>query len=296
MDKKPTLLITGASGFTGLHACDYFSRLEFDVIAITNMNSFSNKQIKRRTCNLSNNESVKDLISITKPDYLLHLAGQNAVGLSWDNPIQSLEVNAMATAYLLDALRKEMPSCKAVIVGSALQFDPTVPATFNHPYGLSKTIQTLISQFWSNQYNMNVVVAKPSNLIGPGFSKGVCSIFAKKIIAMEKEEGEKYLRVSNLNNRFDFLDVRDAVRAYDFLLRKGENGRSYNVSSGKSNSLQDIINIFKKITPIKFQVKVDDKSPLNNFVTSNPTALTDLGWQPTTTLESSIRDIIDFYR
>ncbi|MED3821968.1 NAD-dependent epimerase/dehydratase family protein, partial [Priestia aryabhattai] len=83
MDKKPTLLITGASGFTGLHACDYFSRLEFDVIAITNMNSFSNKQIKRRTCNLSNNESVKELISITKPDYLLHLAGQNAVGLSW---------------------------------------------------------------------------------------------------------------------------------------------------------------------------------------------------------------------
>lgn len=296
MDKKPTLLITGASGFTGLHACDYFSRLEFDVVAITNMNSFSNKQIKCRTCNLSNNESVKELISITKPDYLLHLAGQNAVGLSWDNPIQSLEVNAMATAYLLDALRKEMPSCKAVIVGSALQFDPTAPTTFNHPYGLSKTIQALISQFWSNQYNMNVVVAKPSNLIGPGFSNGVCSIFAKKIIDMEKAGEEQYLRVSNLNNHFDFLDVRDAVRAYDFLLRKGENGRSYNVSSGKNHSLQDVINIFKKITSIKFQVKVDNTSPLNNFVTLNPTALTELGWQPTITLKSTIQDIIEFYR
>lgn len=296
MDKKPILLITGASGFTGYHACNFFSKLEFDVIAITNANSFSHKKIKCRTCDLSNNESVKKLISITKPDYLLHLAGQNTVGSSWDNPIQSLEVNAMATAYLLDALRKEMPSCKAVIVGSALQFDPTSPATFNHPYGLSKTIQTLISQFWSNLYNMNIVVAKPSNLIGPGFSKGVCSIFAKKIAAMEKAEEEKYLKVSNLNNRFDFLDVRDAVRAYEFLLRKGETGCLYNVSSGKSYSLEDIINIFKKITTIQFQVKVDNKSPLNNFTTLNPTALTELGWQPTITIESTIRDIVDFYR
>lgn len=113
---------------------------------------------------------------------------------------------------------------------------------------------------------------------------------------MEKAGDEQYLRVSNLNNHFDFLDVRDAVRAYDFLLRKGENGRSYNVSSGKNHSLQDVINIFKKITSIKFQVKVDDTSPLNNFVTLNPTALTELGWQPTITLESTIQDIIEFYR
>ncbi|MDA1669163.1 GDP-mannose 4,6-dehydratase [Bacillus cereus] len=101
MDKKPILLITGASGFTGLHTCDYFSKLEFDVVAITNVTSFSNKQVKCKTCNLSNNDSVKELISLTKPDYLIHLAAQNAVDLSWDNPIQSLEVNAMATAYLL---------------------------------------------------------------------------------------------------------------------------------------------------------------------------------------------------
>ncbi|MDA1669157.1 NAD-dependent epimerase/dehydratase family protein [Bacillus cereus] len=207
-----------------------------------------------------------------------------------------LSVFSACTKHLLDALRKEKPSCKAVIVGSALQFDPTFPTAFNHPYGLSKTVQTLISQFWSDRYNMNIVVARPSNLIGPGFSKGVCSMFAKKIIAMEKTGKEKYLRVSNLNNRFDFLDVRDAVRAYDFLLRKGENGRVYNVSSGKSHSLQDIIDIFKEITSIKFQVKVDDKSPLNNYVILDSTPLKELGWQPTMTIDFTIRDIIDFYR
>jgi GDP-4-dehydro-6-deoxy-D-mannose reductase len=226
MNQNTKLLITGASGFTGYHACKYFLEVGFDITAVTNKNSFDHNGIKWEQCDLSNKENVKKLMENTKPQYVLHLAGQNHVGQSWLDPISSIEINSMSTAYLIDALRQENPSCKIIVVGSALQFDPASISTLTHPYSLSKTIQVLIAQAWAVLYKMNIVVAKPSNLIGPGFSKGVCSIFAQKIVDMEEEKAEKVLEVYNLNAKRDFLDVRDAVRAYNTLLIKGKPGEN----------------------------------------------------------------------
>jgi len=296
MNKKEKLLITGASGFTGYHACQHFSKLDFDITAIAHKNDFYDERINWRKCDFSDKEAVKALIKKIKPDYVLHLAGQNAVSCSWEDPIRSLEVNSMATAYLLEALRLESPTCKTVIVGSALQFDPTSISTFNHPYGLSKTMQFIISQFWANLYNMHIVVAKPSNLIGPGFSKGVCSIFAQKIVQMEKKKEEKKIEVSNLNNRIDFLDVRDAVRAYDFLFLKGKSGKVYEVSSGKSHSLGQVLKIFREMTAINFHIEVLQENHLSNHINTIPLSLIELGWEPTYSIESTLKDVLHFYR
>lgn len=296
MNAKHKLLITGASGFTGQHACEYFSKLDLDIIAITNKRNFCYKKVKTKQCDLFNKKGIKDLIKQIKPDYVLHLAGQNAVGRSWEDPLNSLEVNAMGTAYLVEALRQEAPDCKTVIVSSALQFNPTSIPTYNHPYGLSKTIQSIFSQFWATLYNMHIVIARPSNLVGPGFSTGVCSIFAQRIVNMEREKEEKFLNVSNLNNRLDFLDVRDAVKAYDCLLKKGKSGDIYDVSSGKSHSLGEIINMFRKTTDIPFQTKLDNQSPIVNHVDLHPISLIELGWQPKIPLETTIKNIVDFYR
>ena len=296
MNAKHKLLITGASGFTGQHACEYFSKLDLDIIAITNKRNFCYKKVKTKQCDLFNKKGIKDLIKQIKPDYVLHLAGQNAVGRSWEDPLNSLEVNAMGTAYLVEALRQEAPDCKTVIVSSALQFNPTSIPTYIHSYGLCKTIQSIFSQFWATLYNMHIVIARPSNLVGPGFSTGVCSIFAQRIVNMEREKEEKFLNVSNLNNRLDFLDVRDAVKAYDCLLKKGKSGDIYDVSSGKSHSLGEIINMFRKTTDIPFQTKLDNQSPIVNHVDLHPISLIELGWQPKIPLETTIKNIVDFYR
>lgn len=88
----------------------------------------------------------------------------------------------MFTAYLLEAVRKENPSCKILVAGSALQYDPANISTLTHPYSLSKTYQIQIARGWAALYEMDIVIAKPSNLIGPGFSNGVCSILVKIII------------------------------------------------------------------------------------------------------------------
>jgi GDP-4-dehydro-6-deoxy-D-mannose reductase len=296
MNQQPKMLITGASGFTGQHACKHFLEAGFDVTAVTRKNSIATKGIHTEYCNLTNKNDVTNLIKKIKPHYLLHLAGQNHVGQSWIDPVSSLEANTMATAYLLEALRQENPSCKVVVVGSALEFDSENMSTLTHPYSLSKTLQVLVAQSWTFLYNMRIVIAKPSNLIGPGFSNGVCSIFAQKIANMEKNKAEKVLEVNNLNAQRDFIDVRDAVSAYETLLIHGKPGEIYDIASGKSRSLEEIINGFRSLTAIDFELKSQMNNPIEQPVEIMPLKLTDLGWKTVIPFESSLSHILIFYR
>ncbi|MCY9140159.1 NAD-dependent epimerase/dehydratase family protein [Peribacillus frigoritolerans] len=295
MSQMPKLLITGASGFTGQHACNHFINAGFDVTAVSRK-SFRNGQFQTELCDLTNKENVGKLIKKVKPDYLLHLAGQNHVGQSWIDPVSSLEVNAMSTLYLIEALRQENPACKVVIVGSALQFDPQNITTLTHPYSLSKTLQVLIAQSWGVLYNMNVVIAKPSNLIGPGISNGVCSIFAKKIVDMEENKAEKVLEVSNMHAKRDFVDVRDAVSAYEILLTQGKFGEIYDIASGNSRSLGEVITGFKALTTIDFEIESKVKGQEEGMVEISPEEILKLGWKPVRSLKTSLEDILYYYR
>ncbi len=296
MGRMPKLLITGASGFTGQHACNHFVNAGFAVTAVSRK-GLGNGQVQIELCDLTNKESVGKLVKKVKPDYLLHLAGQNHVGTSWIDPVSSLEANAMSTLYLLEALRQENPDCKVVIVGSALQFDPQNISTLTHPYSLSKTLQVLIAQSWGVLYNMNIVIAKPSNLIGPGISNGVCSIFAKKIVDMEENNAEKVLEVNNLQAKRDFVDVRDAVRAYETLLTKGKSGEIYEIASGENRSLAEIINQFNSFTKVEFKVKIQTNKTIEEEHTEiDLCKINNVGWQPIMPFKTSILDTLNFYR
>ncbi|WP_191560593.1 NAD-dependent epimerase/dehydratase family protein [Metabacillus idriensis] len=296
MTSKMKMVITGSSGFTGQHACLHFLKSGFDVTAVARKHFTIGKEIHIEICDLTDKESVSRLIKAVQPHYLLHLAGQNHVGKSWSDPISTLEANAMSTAYLMNTVQKVNPECKIVVVGSALQFDPKTIASLTHPYSLSKTLQVLIAQAWSTLYNMNIVIAKPTNLIGPGLSNGVCSIFAKKIAEMEEEKIERNLNVHNVNAQRDFIDVRDAVSAYEILFHKGNPGDTYEVSSGKSRSIGEIINVYKDLTNIHFDVTTQLNDQFEEPIRIAPSKLDTLGWKPAISIERSLKDALDFYR
>ncbi|OIJ18546.1 UDP-2-acetamido-2,6-dideoxy-hexulose 4-reductase [Anaerobacillus alkalidiazotrophicus] len=289
------LLITGAGGFTGQHACDYFVSKGYEVIGVVRSKNFIKKQVKLEMCDLTNKEAVRALVLKVKPAYVLHLAGQNHVGESWENPIKSFETNVMSTLYLIEALREISSVRKIVIVGSALQLN-SIDVSPPHPYSFSKTIQVLIAKSWSHLYKIPIVIVKPTNLIGPGFSNGVCSIFAKKIVQIENNNTEDAsLEVNNLFVMRDFLDVRDALTAYELIMKQGDSGRIYEVASGKSRTLGELIHQFQLLTEIQFEIKATlfQKEPP---VEINTRSISELGWKPKHSFDSSIKEILNFYR
>jgi GDP-4-dehydro-6-deoxy-D-mannose reductase len=251
------VLITGARGFTGRHACRFFAASGWDVVAVSSGRRSLHSPappatedrgreecgplpplapggaeegrsggLREAVCDLTDREAVRRLVRDAAPDAVLHLAGQNAVDRSWREPDLTLAANALSTAYLLQAFRECREDGRALVIGSMLREPPEAPS---HPYAFSKAVQASTALAWHRWYGLQVLVAEPCNLIGPGGSGGICGKIARWAAEAEAAgpAGFSPFKLSSLTEQRDYLDVRDAVRAYEILLRRGAAGTAY---------------------------------------------------------------------
>ncbi|HEY6435986.1 MAG TPA: GDP-mannose 4,6-dehydratase, partial [Ignavibacteriaceae bacterium] len=112
--------------------------------------------------------------------------------------------------------------------------------------------------------------------------------------------GENIITTGNLAIIRDFVDVRDVVRAYLLLLKKGRSGEIYNICSGKGTKLEDIIKKMSAILNISIQTAVNPAlmRPNENkkIIGSYTKIKNELGWQPEIPIEQSLADIIAYWQ
>lgn len=294
------ILITGAGGFTGWHACQYFLNNGYHVVGLVRKKRF-NKDLpnyKEWECDLTDEFSVYDTIKAIKPDYILHTAGKNDVKESWEKPAEYVTVNVLATVHLLEAVRKVKNNGKILVIGSALEFDPS--GLLNHPYGLTKTFQSLVAKSWQTLFHLPIMIAKPTNLIGPGPSNGFCSLIAEKIALAEKDCLAEPVLIDDSTQERDFLDVRDAVRAYELILLKGKIGEVYPIGTGCYRTLKNVIDSFQSLTtvpvPVHMKVNKHDSGTDKAQGKMDLTNIRALDWHPGYPFLSSLNDILTYYR
>ncbi|MGA4720455.1 NAD-dependent epimerase/dehydratase family protein [Fictibacillus nanhaiensis] len=285
---KKRIVITGAAGFTGIHACQHFADKGYEVIGISR-SYLSNIKVRSVTCDLLDKEKVNEIFKTYKPDFCLHLAGENSVPRSWDHPASTIEANVLGTLYLLEAIRKAVPSCRTVIVSSAL-------SGTDHPYGVSKKYQEDLVRDWAHLFDLQLMVAKPCNLIGPGRSPGFVSFLANRIIQMEKFEDKSAISISHLENEREFLDVRDAISAYEILMKLGSINMTYEIGSGKMTTLQEVANIFQTQTKEKLTFIETNTAPDKRPHVMNSKLIQELYWQKSYPIEISIKQILSYYK
>jgi len=128
----------------------------------------------------------------------------------------------------------------------------------------------------------------------------VVADFAKKIVDIEKGNAESVLKVGNLDAKRDFTDVRDMVKAYSLLMEKGISGEAYNIGSGISHSIKDIVTLMQSKAKVQFDISYDESlmRPSDNpELTCNADKMKKLtGWNPEIPLEKTIEDILDYWR
>lgn len=300
--QNQVILITGASGFTGGHACRYFAtemgmrvaalvRKEENLPAIDGVQYYS--------CDLHDEQRLRAIVKEIAPDYVLHLGGKNSVSESWEMPLTYLESNVMSTLYLLDALRF-FPSCRILIVGSRLSFQLSTSSYRSpHPYSLSKSLQKIVSRSWKELFGQSIILAEPSNLIGPGPSTGFCSLLARRVVQVEQGGTREPFRVSPRNDRRDFLDVRDAVEAYGLLLNKGVRGEVYPICSGTERSLEEVTKMILTISGSDLAVIWGEGNPHAEVTKSAPIRadfIESLGWNARIPSMVSLTDVIHYFR
>lgn len=291
-----TVLITGANGFSGQHACRYFATIGMKVIGVVRRNGTDELPCETRSCELTDRLAVRSLLEEVAPDYVLHLAGRNSVPESWKDPVSFIETNVLATVYLLDAIRMTSPGARTLVVGSMAQYSQTVRSSPPHPYSFSKMLQVASAQSWADLFGQRVMICHPSNLIGPGPSSGICGLLGRKVAQLERGGEPSPFRLSSLTEQRDFLDVRDAAAAYAAILLQGDCGESYPIGSGIFRTLGDVVRSFQSSARCDVPVDVS-KEPVPTYPEPVDVAkVNELGWQARVPFAQSVADILDYFR
>ena len=298
-------LVTGARGFIGTHLC---KELEVKGHEVIKCDVNADRDIV--FIDIMDIKMIQDVIEEYQPDVLINLAGQANVGLSWNTPQITVQLNTVGLINILEAVRLVDPNIRVIAVGSSDEYGnlgkygvnvtentPVKPVT---PYAISKLAQELFSQLYVRSYGLNICMIRLFNLGGAGQEKGyLISDFASGIA--EIEYGKKcFLSVGNLDSARDITHVKDACRAIRLIAEKGRAGEVYNISSGTTHRTKKILEMLIHMSSADIDVRVDPvrmRPSDTPVVCGNHDKLTaHTGWQPELGIMEILTDALNYWR
>ncbi len=312
------VLITGITGFAGSHLADLcLSKKGVELYGIVRWRSRTENiehiwdKVKLIECDLRDATSTRDAIEEIRPDYIFHLAAQSFVPTSWNAPTESLVTNIIGQLNVFEAVRKIRLGCRIQIACSSEEYGMVYPEEVPiretnplrplSPYAVSKVGQDMLAYQYFMSYRTDVVRTRGFNHTGPRRPAiFVCSDFAKQIIDIERGIREPVIRVGNLDARRDFTDVRDIARGYWLALEKGKSGEVYNLCSGTSHRIGEILDMLLSLAGVRAEVKQDAArlrpSDVPHLEGANDKFRADTGWKLDIPFEQTLRDLLDFWR
>lgn len=313
MEKVKTL-ITGATGFAGGHLINALPPTEFAVYG-TSFPEPPNPSGKNVFfLDMRSERDVFELIKILHPQWIFHLAAISNVRYSWERRKETLETNVLGTLHLLNAVKKFAPGARVLYVSSSdiygyhegretgeKAFVEEDPFHIVSPYAFSKVGGELLSGFYTRIEGLDIVVARPFPHTGPGQQPDfVCSDWARQVVQIERGKTEPVIKVGNLEVKRDFIDVRDAVRAYVLLMNKGKRGEVYNVCRGEGVVLRRLLEILLSSAAKPVKIEQDPakmrKVDIPFLVGDNRKVKKETSWEPQIPLEHTLLELLDYWR
>lgn len=303
------ILVTGSNGFVGQHLVAELSKHNIEVVGVGGplpSGAQTPKSATYSVLDLSKPEE-SNKIDFTGVDGVIHLAGLAAVGPSFDNPMQYINMNVGIEVNLFETALAQGVKPRFLIVSSGTLYDPNAPQPLNEasaelpnsPYAVSKIGQERMAEYYGTR-GFECIIVRPFNHIGPGQNPGfIVPDVAEQIVAVEKGNAASVM-VGNLDASRDFTDVRDIARAYRLLMEKGKAGETYNICTGKAISGHDIVNGLLAAAGSSAPIQADPKRmrPSDNpeIYGDNSKLVDATGWQPEIALEQTLADVIADWR
>lgn len=309
-------LITGAGGFVGDHLCAFLlTHTDWELLGTVYPRMVEverpESRLRLKHADLRDREGVHTLVDEMRPDYIFHLAAQSFVPTSFADPWDTLENNIRGELNLLEAVRRSGREVRVLVIGSNEEYGAPKPDELpmteqsplrpNNPYAVSKVAQDFLGLQYHLSYGLPVVRVRPFNHTGPGQSpRFVIPAFASQIARIDAGLQEPVIKVGNLEVARDFTDVRDIVRAYHLAATRGEPGEVYNLASGQSLSVQELLNTLLSYAQVKIRIERDPDRyrPVDVPIVYGSSEKFHLltGWEPQIPFEQTLRDTLAYWQ
>ena len=287
-------LVTGGAGFIGSHLVDELVSLGHEVIVIDNKSAISNETFYWNdlannytydVCDYDLTRSLYDGV-----DYVFHLAAQARIQPSINNPIETIKVNALGTATVLQCSLEA--NVKRVIYSStsSIYGNNKIPNTEYQPadcltaYSVSKLTGENLCKVYNDTHGLETVILRYFNVYGErqplkGNYAPVIGLFIS-----QGQESKSLTIVGDGEQKRDFTYVKDVVNANILAATKDVDseflGKVYNVGSGKNYSINQIaLSISSQIEFVPKRIG-EAKETLSNITKIKEV----FGWKPNKTL------------
>ena len=305
-------MIIGGAGFVGAYLTRHLhDDLKWEVVVTKMPQEQIEANAKVVDLNILESDKVVSLLQEEKPDYIFHLAAQSSVAVSWKNPGLTVDVNIKGAVNVLEAVRGMEKPARVLLIGSGEEYGHILPEESpiketNHVrpgniYAATKACQNMLGAIYAEAYQMDVMMVRAFNHIGPNQAPiFVVADFCKQVAEMEAGMREPIMQVGNLSAKRDFTDVRDVVRAYGLLVQYGKAGETYNVGSGLAIAIEQILQMIVSKSALDIQIEIDPEKlrpvdvPIIEADTQKLVQTT--GWKREISLEQTIQETLDYWR
>jgi GDP-6-deoxy-D-talose 4-dehydrogenase len=283
------LLVIGSRGFTGQHLIAQLHDNPAVVVA----------EAADHGLDLRRPDTIARALDATEPQTVLNLGAISTVAT--DDVHGLYEINAFGQLNLLQCLAERGFTGRLVFASSASVYgggaggmiaedQPLAPV--NH-YAFSKQLAENFCRLFVGRFD--IVVVRPFNCIGLGQRE---SFVVPKIVRHFRDRAVA-IELGNLEIERDFIDIRDAVRAYEVILTAARPASPVHIASGRTASIRDIILTLEELTDHRMELRVDPALVRSNDVhrqQADITRLQTLGFTPRFSLRDTLGWMLGYSR
>jgi len=275
--------ITGASGFIGKALA---KRLRLEGCQVEGLSSADGD-----IAAIDLNVRLADF----QPVHMIHLAGRTFVPDSWRDPLDFYRINVQGTVNVADYCRRHnvtLTYVSAYVYGKPVSLpireDGSVKP--NNPYAHSKFLGEEVCRQYAAAFQMPTVILRPFNVYGPGQSS---SFLIPTILNQALHDA--VIELDSLAPRRDYIYIDDLTDAIVLSLKASRLGETYNIGSGHSVSVLDVVKSVLLRLGVNKPVhtsNIERENEVMDVVADISRFSQDYGWRPKFTLADGIDAIL----
>jgi nucleoside-diphosphate-sugar epimerase len=276
-----TVIVTGANGFVGRHLIRKLAASTFHVQGIGS--SFGD---------LSDGKTWSRL---PPADIVIHLAAKSSVPGSWECPSDFVQSNCLGTSYALEFCRQH--NAKLIFFSSYMYGDvgaKAIPESAmiyaKNPYALTKLFSENLCEIYKNNLSVESYILRPFNVYGPAQS---LEFLIPKIVREAQTLGK--VHVNDLDPRRDYVYIDDVVEAILKLIEYTGPYRTFNIGTGQSHSVREVIQTVQSILQYPIVVTSEEirrPGEIMDTIANIELARRELDWNPKFSLYDGLARMI----
>ena len=310
------ILVTGSSGFIGMHLCKSLLEDGYQVVGIDNMNDYYDPALKEARlkelylydnfkfvkADISDYPSVETAFKDFEPEKVVNLAAQAGVRYSLENPQAYIQSNVVGFMNILECCRHHQVksliyASSSSVYGGNEKIPFSIDDAVDRPisiYASTKRANELMAHTYSHLYGLHTTGLRFFTVYGPwGRPDMAMYIFTEKI------SNDLPIPVFNYGKmQRDFTYIDDIIDGVKASIDKNFFCEIFNLGNNRCENLMDMITLIEQSLRKKVELNLMDIQPgdVKKTFADIEYSRDKLGYEPTTSITEGIPVFLRWYR